>query len=74
MLEFFRSLRRGPGDHRDVFAEFAVKLVFLVAAADGGAEAAGEIEGGAMSGEFVHGPSPAPPQARGAPSPREGRG
>jgi hypothetical protein len=32
MIDFFKSLRRGPGDHRDVFAEFAVKLLFLVAA------------------------------------------
>ena len=31
MIEFFRSLRRRPGDHRDVFAEFSVKLVFLLA-------------------------------------------
>ena len=31
MLEFFRSLRRKPGEHRDVFAEFSVKLVFLLA-------------------------------------------
>jgi len=32
MLQFLRSLRRGPGGHRDVFAEFAVKLLFLIAA------------------------------------------
>lgn len=31
MIEFYRSLRRGPDDHRDVFAEFAVQLVFIVA-------------------------------------------
>lgn len=31
MIEFLKSLRRGPGDHRDVFAEFAVKLLFLAA-------------------------------------------
>jgi hypothetical protein len=31
MVDFLRSLRRGPGDHRDVFAEFAVLLVFVVA-------------------------------------------
>jgi hypothetical protein len=31
MMAFLRSLRRGPGGHRDVFAEFAVKLLFLIA-------------------------------------------
>ena len=31
MMDFFKSLRRGPRDHRDVFAEFAVLLVFVVA-------------------------------------------
>jgi hypothetical protein len=31
MLNFLRSLRRPPGDHRDVFAEFAVMIVFVVA-------------------------------------------
>jgi hypothetical protein len=31
MVAFLRSLRRGAGDHRDVFAEFSVKLVFLLA-------------------------------------------
>jgi hypothetical protein len=31
MRDFFKSLRRGPDDHREVFAEFAVQLVFLVA-------------------------------------------
>jgi len=31
MVEFLRSLRRGPGDHREVFAEFGVQVVFLVA-------------------------------------------
>ena len=31
MLDFFRSLRRGRADHRSVFAEFAVLLVFVVA-------------------------------------------
>jgi hypothetical protein len=31
MIQFFRSLRRKPGGHRDVFAEFSVKLVFLLA-------------------------------------------
>ncbi len=29
MLDFFKSLRRGPEDHRDVFAEFAMLLIFL---------------------------------------------
>jgi hypothetical protein len=29
MLEFFRSLRRARDDHREVFAEFAMLLVFL---------------------------------------------
>ena len=32
MTEFFRSLRREPRGHRDVFAEFAVQLVFMFAA------------------------------------------
>ena len=31
MLQLFKSLRRGPGDHRSVFAEFAVLMVFVVA-------------------------------------------
>jgi len=31
MIEFFRSLRRGPERHRAVFAEFAVLMVFVVA-------------------------------------------
>lgn len=31
MTDFLRSLRRGRGDHREVFAEFAVHLLFLVA-------------------------------------------
>ncbi len=31
MLKFFKSLRRGPDDHREVFAEFAVLLVSVVA-------------------------------------------
>ena len=31
MTGFFKSLRRRPGDHRDVFAEFAVLMVFIVA-------------------------------------------
>jgi hypothetical protein len=30
-MEFLRSLRRGPADHRSVFTEFAVLLVFVVA-------------------------------------------
>lgn len=29
MLSFFKSLRRESGDHRDVFAEFAMLLIFL---------------------------------------------
>ena len=29
MTEFFKSLRRGPGDHREVFAEFAMVMIFL---------------------------------------------
>jgi hypothetical protein len=29
MTEFFKSLRSRPGDHRDVFAEFAMVLIFL---------------------------------------------
>jgi hypothetical protein len=29
MTEFFKSLRRGPGDHRDTFAEFAMVMIFL---------------------------------------------
>ncbi len=29
MLDFFKSLRRGPGDHREVFAEFAMVMIFL---------------------------------------------
>ena len=31
MVQFLRSLRRVPGDHRDVFAEFAVQMVFMIA-------------------------------------------
>ena len=31
MLRFWKSLRRGPDDHREVFADFAVLLVFAVA-------------------------------------------
>jgi hypothetical protein len=31
MLQLLKSLRRRPGDHRDVFAEFAVLMVFIVA-------------------------------------------
>jgi hypothetical protein len=31
MPDFFRSLRPGAADHREVFAEFAVLLVFVVA-------------------------------------------
>jgi hypothetical protein len=41
MLDFFKSLRRGRGEHRDVFAEFAMVLMFLraeqLAAKKGGA-------------------------------------
>jgi hypothetical protein len=29
MLDFFKSLRRRPEGHRDVFAEFAMLLIFL---------------------------------------------
>lgn len=29
MLDFFKSLRRGRDDHREVFAEFAMTLIFL---------------------------------------------
>ena len=29
MLDFFKSLRRGPEVHREVFAEFAMMMVFL---------------------------------------------
>jgi hypothetical protein len=29
MIYFLKSLRRGPGDHRDVFAEFAMVMIFL---------------------------------------------
>jgi hypothetical protein len=29
MTGFFKSLRRGRGDHRDVFAEFAMTLMYL---------------------------------------------
>lgn len=29
MLAFLKSLRRSPEDHRQVFAEFALVLVFL---------------------------------------------
>ena len=31
MIEFLKSLRRKPGDHRSVFAEFAILMVFVVA-------------------------------------------
>ncbi len=31
MIELIRSLRRRPGEHRDVFAEFAVLMAFVVA-------------------------------------------
>ena len=31
MTEFFRSLRRRRGDHRQVFAEFVLTLMFLKA-------------------------------------------
>ena len=31
MLKLLRSLRRGPGDHREVFAEFAVLMLFVIA-------------------------------------------
>jgi hypothetical protein len=29
MLDFLKSLRRGSADHRDVFAEFAMVMIFL---------------------------------------------
>jgi hypothetical protein len=29
MLDFFKSLRRGSADHREVFAEFAMVMIFL---------------------------------------------
>jgi len=29
MRDFFKSLRRGARDHREVFAEFAMMLIFL---------------------------------------------
>jgi hypothetical protein len=29
MLDFFRSLRRGADEHREVFAEFAMVMIFL---------------------------------------------
>jgi hypothetical protein len=29
MLDFFKSFRRPPEDHRDVFAEFAMLMIFL---------------------------------------------
>jgi hypothetical protein len=29
MLDFFKSLRRGRDDHREVFAEFAMILIYL---------------------------------------------
>ena len=39
MSDFFKSLRRGADEHRDVFAEFAMVLMFLraeqVAASNG---------------------------------------
>ena len=31
MRQFLHSLRRGPDEHRDVFAEFAVLMVFVIA-------------------------------------------
>jgi hypothetical protein len=31
MIELLRSLRRQSSDHRDVFAEFAVLMAFVVA-------------------------------------------
>ena len=31
MIEFFRSLRRSRADHRAVFNEFAVLMVFVIA-------------------------------------------
>ena len=31
MLNLFKSLRRGPDDHREIFADFAILLVFVVA-------------------------------------------
>jgi hypothetical protein len=41
MIDFFKSLRRGAEDHRDVFAEFAMVMIFLraehMAAKRGGA-------------------------------------
>jgi len=41
MIGFLKSLRRGPEDHRDVFAEFALVMIFLraehMAAKRGGA-------------------------------------
>ena len=29
MIDFLRSLRRGPDGHREVFAEFAMVMIFL---------------------------------------------
>ena len=29
MLDFIKSLRRSPEDHREVFAEFAMLMIFL---------------------------------------------
>jgi hypothetical protein len=29
MRKFFKSLRRGRDDHREVFAEFAMVMIFL---------------------------------------------
>jgi len=29
MIQFVKALRRAPHDHREVFAEFALVLVFL---------------------------------------------
>jgi len=29
MIDFLKSLRRGPEDHREIFAEFALALIFL---------------------------------------------
>ena len=31
MIRFLRALRRPPAEHREVFAEFAILLVFAVA-------------------------------------------
>jgi hypothetical protein len=31
MTKFLKALRRGPAEHREVFAEFVILLVFAVA-------------------------------------------